>query len=342
MMTRNSRIFPAEWEPHAASWFTWPSNPDTWTDALEPVRKALAEGFVHIAEGEVVLVNVGSEEEARQVKTMTGHHPQVRCLHLPSNDSWCRDHGPTFVLENGSPRAITWNYNAWGGKYPPYDLDAELGARMAQLLGVPTDAAAIVCEGGALETNGLDILLTTGSCVLNPNRNSGLSRHEAETELRSQLGLPWIGWFEGDLEGDDTDGHIDNLVRFTGLESILLTASLDTPENRAEVERLSRASGRTLAVDIMPEPDALLHEGQPLPCSHMNFYITNACVMLPAYGGPSDAEAALILERHFPTRKIVPLDCRAIIRGLGAIHCLSQQVPAWEGLILPEDDFTGS
>ena len=341
-MKVSSRIFPAEWTPHAASWFTWPSNPDTWTDVLDSVRKALAEAFTHIAEGEVVLVNVGSEEEARQVKMLTGYHPEVRCLLLPSNDSWCRDHGPTFIFENSRPRAITWNYNAWGGKYPPYDLDANLGARMAESLSIPVDSASITCEGGALETNGEDILLTTASCVLNPNRNPGLAQKEAEGALHQHLGLAHIGWFDGELEGDDTDGHIDNLVRFTGPDTILMTSSLDTPANRAEIERLSQASGRTLTVEIMPEPEPLLHQEEPLPCSHMNFYITNACVILPVYGGASDAEAERVLQRHFPNRIVVPLNCRHIIRGLGAIHCLSQQVPDWDGIVLPEDDFVGS
>ena len=339
-----THIFPAEWAPHAATWFTWPTNVDTWTDALDQVRKDLAKAVVAIAEGEVVLVNVASEREALQVKMLTANHPNVHCLLAPSNDSWCRDHGPTFVLPN-SPKdvwahAVTWNYNAWGGKYPPFDLDAELGAAMAGRVGVDSEPASITCEGGALESNGEDILLTTDSCVLNPNRNPGLTRTEAEAELRTQLGLQYIGWFEGELDGDDTDGHIDNLVRFTSANSLLMPFSLDTSHNRAEVERLRAESGRSLSVEFLPDPDALLHEGQPLPCSHMNFYVANTCVILPVYGGTSDTEAERVLARHFPTRRIVPLNCRSIIRGLGAIHCLSQQVPAWPGIRLPEDDFS--
>lgn len=341
-----THIFPAEWAPHAATWFTWPANPDTWTDALDQVRKDLTKAFLAIAEGEVVLVNVASEREALQVKTLTANHPNVHCLLAPSNDSWCRDHGPTFVLPN-SPKdfrvhAVTWNYNAWGGKYPPFELDAELGASMAARVGVASESASITCEGGALESNGQDILLTTDSCVLNPNRNPGLTRAEAEAELRHRLGLQHIGWFDGELDGDDTDGHIDNLVRFTSPDRLLMPVSLDTPANRAEVERLRNESGRELTVEFLPEPNTLMHEGQSLPCSHMNFYIANACVVLPVYGGASDAEAERVLTRHFPNRRIVPLNCRSIIRGLGAIHCLSQQVPAWPGIRLPEDDFSRS
>lgn len=336
------RVMPAEWAAHAASWFSWPANPDTWTDALHATRKALAEGFVAIAAGEPVLVNVASAEEAEQVRDLTGGHPRVICLNEPSNDSWCRDHGPTFVFAGGRPRVVTWNYNAWGGKYPPFDLDNVIGSKMAARVGVPVDRSVYTLEGGALETNGRDILLTTASCILNPNRNPGLTKEAAEAELRKQLGLQHIGWFEGELDGDDTDGHIDNLIRFTAQDRLVMAESLAHDENLAEVDRLAQATGRPIAVDTLPEPKPLLHEGQPLPCSHMNFYITNACVVLPVYGGASDAEAARTLERHFPDRPIVPLDCRSIIRGLGAIHCLSQQVPAWDGFVLPKDEFRRS
>ena len=154
MSAATDRVFPAEWGPHAASWFSWPANPDTWTDALEATRKALAEGFLAIAAGEPVLVNVGSAEEAEQVHDLTGGHPQVRCLHLPSNDSWCRDHGPTFVFAGGRPRVVTWNYNAWGGKYPPYDLDNVIGSKMAARVGVPVDRSIQTLEGGGDQWTG--------------------------------------------------------------------------------------------------------------------------------------------------------------------------------------------
>lgn len=335
----SKRIFPAEWALHAASWFTWPANPDTWTDAIDAVRRDLASAFVEIARGEPVLVNVASAEEAEQVHELTGGHPDVVTLNLPSNDSWCRDHGPTIVMEGGRPKAITWNYNAWGGKYPPYDLDAKLGAQMAACIGVPHEKASITLEGGALESNGEDILLTTASCVLNRNRNPGLTREDAERHLIERLGLPIVGWLEGELDGDDTDGHIDNLVRFSGPYSILIAESIAGLANILELNRLEQISGRTFRMDTLPSPPVLLHEGHPLPCSHMNFYVTNACVILPTYGGESDQTAQRTLTEHFPSHNIVPVDCRSIIRGLGAIHCLSQQIPAFDGFIRPTDDF---
>jgi agmatine deiminase len=335
----SKHIFPAEWVPHAATWFTWPTNVDTWTDVMDKVRRKLAEAMMAIAEGEIVLVNVSSPEEANQVHRYTDHHPNVKALNLPSNDSWCRDHGPTFLLDGGKLGAVTWHYNAWGNKYPPFDLDDALGGKMAARLNVEAATSYLTLEGGALESNGRDILLTTASCVLNPNRNPGLTKERASAELTAKLGLPVVGWLTGDLEGDDTDGHIDNLARFVSENRVLIPKALATPENLAELDRISEVSGTKLLVDYLPEAAPLMHEGGPLPSSHMNFYIANSCVVLPAYGGPSDDQAVETLADCFADRPVVKLDCRDVIRGLGAIHCLTQQVPMHDGFAVPSDDF---
>ncbi|MDA1028591.1 MAG: agmatine deiminase family protein [Bacteroidetes bacterium] len=333
--------FPAEWVPHAATWFTWPTNIDTWTDVLDPVRRKLAKAIVAIAEGEIVLVNVSNPQEAKQVHDLTENHPNVRTLDLPSNDSWCRDHGATFLLQESELKAVTWRYNAWGNKYPPFDLDDGLGECMAARMGIHAVQSQLTLEGGALESNGGQILLTTASSVLNPNRNPGLTQFQADQELSKQLGLPIVGWLSGDLEGDDTDGHIDNLARFTSERHILWPKALATPQNVDEVARIADLAGLKLTVDCLPEAKSLLYQGGPLPSSHMNFYIANACVILPTYGGPSDDEAAETLTHFFPSREIIQLDCRDVIRGLGAIHCLTQQVPLHHGFVAPKDDFIG-
>ena len=295
--------------------------------------------MVEIAEGEFVFVNVSNKEEAKDVHRLTDNHPNVRTLDLPSNDSWCRDHGATFLLEGDNLAAVTWQFNAWGNKYPPFDLDNALGAAMASVLGVQVVTSEFALEGGALETNGQGILLTTASCILNPNRNPGLTKEAAERELTSKLGLPFVGWLEGDLPGDDTDGHIDNLARFVDENTLLMPRSLYTPSNRRELERLGERAGVKLVVDFLPEAAALSYRGDPLPTSHMNFYIANSCVVLPCYGGPSDNEAAEKLASYFPTRNIVKLDCKDVIRGLGAIHCLTQQVPMHRGFVGPVSEY---
>ena len=332
-------VFPAEWDPHAATWFTWPTNYDTWTDVLDSVRRMLAQAMVAIAHGEVILVNVSSREESKQVHEYTGHHPNVRTLDLPSNDSWCRDHGPTFVLDGTMLQAVTWNYNAWGNKYPPFDLDDALGPVMAARLGIQASQSDLTLEGGALESNGANILLTTASCVLNANRNPGLSRDQADRELSKQLGLPIVGWLSGDLDGDDTDGHIDNLVRFASEKMILMPKSIATKQNLDEIDRIGALANAKLEIRYLPEAASLNYQGGHLPSSHMNFYIANTCVILPCYGGASDDEAAEILTDLFPQRKIVRLDCRDVIRGMGAIHCLTQQVPMSSNFVIPKDDF---
>ena len=326
-----SAVFPAEWAPHAATWFTWPTNVDTWTNVMDPVRRRLAEAMKVIAEGEMVFVNVSSEEEAKEVHAYTDHHKNVITLDLPSNDSWCRDHGTTFLLKGTELRAVTWHYNAWGGKYPPFDLDEEMGSRMAAKLGIRAVQSPITLEGGALESNGEGILLTTASCVLNPNRNPTLSKSQAEEELIRQLGTPHIAWLEGDLEGDDTDGHIDNLARFVNASTVLLPRSLATKANLLALEDVGSRAGKVIQVDFLPEAASHSYQGDPLPCSHMNFLIANSCVILPSYGGPSDQEASEILASYFPDKTIYALDCKDVIRGLGAIHCLTQQVPMFEG-----------
>lgn len=325
--------FPAEWAPHAATWFTWPTNRDTWTNVMKPVRIRLAEAMKVIAEGEMVFVNVSSAAEAKEVHDFTDHHKNVITLDLPSNDSWCRDHGSTFLLSGTKLEAVTWHFTAWGQKYPPFDLDNEMGHKMAAKLGVKAVQSPLTLEGGALETNGEGILLTTASCVLNPNRNPSLTKKQAETELIKQLGTPYIGWLEGDLDGDDTDGHIDNLARFVNRSTVLIPRSLATPSNLDALNQVGDQAGLSIAVDFLPEAATHSYRGDPLPCSHMNFYITNSSVILPGYGGPSDQEAQEILASYFPDRSIYLLDCKDIIRGLGAIHCLSQQVPQHDSFV---------
>jgi agmatine deiminase len=327
-----NNVFPAEWSEHSATWFTWPRNPDTWTDVLEAVRREVAKAMVHIAKGEKVYVNVSSAEEAEQVRELTDGIGGITCLPFESNDSWCRDHGPTFVKTDIGAAGICWNYNGWGGKYPPFDLDEALAAKMTGAIGTAIQTSSIVLEGGALETNGSDILLTTASCVLNPNRNPGLSRTDAEQELSHRTGMAQIGWVEGDLPGDDTDGHIDNLARFAGKDRILIDERILLEANTVEIQRLSRSTGRDIKLIPIPAAPSIEHEGNPLPTSHLNFYITNAVVLVPAYGGNSDGRSIDIIQNCFPDREVVAMNCREVIRGLGAIHCLTQQVPALDGL----------
>ncbi len=330
---------PAEWTPHQGTWLSWPHNPDTWdADQLAAVERVLAEAARALAVGETVHANVLDAAHEARVRQVVGNAADVRYHHFPTNDAWCRDHGAVFVVRAAAPRlaATDWGYNAWGGKYPPFDLDNAIPQRMAEALGVPRFEAGMILEGGSIEVNGAGLLLTTEACLLNPNRNPGLTREEIERRLRAMLGVERIHWLVGEMAGDDTDGHIDNLARFVGQDTVVAAVEDDPRdenyaalrENLARLRALTTLGGRPLRVETLPMPAPVYEQGRRLPASYANFYIGNRVVLLPAYGGPRDAGARDLLQALLPDRRVVLLDCRDVIWGLGAFHCLTQQVPA--------------
>lgn len=327
---------PAEWEPQQAVWFSWPHNRDTWPTGLAETEGTLVKAVREIARHQEVLVNVQDARHASHVRRLVGTATNIRLVVIPTNDAWCRDHGATFVVDStGTLAAVDWHYNAWGGKYPPYDLDQQVASRMATFLSVPRLESALTLEGGALESNGAGTLMTTASCVLNPNRNPGLSREEAEKEFSRLLGTTHVIWLGGELAGDDTDGHIDNLARFVREDVVVAPRVKDRNDPHYEsfesnIELLQNAvtaTGQSLQVIPLPHPDPVHHEGARLPASYMNFLISNGLVLVPTYHCSSDEIALEMLGSLFPARKIVGIDCTTAIRGLGALHCLSQQVP---------------
>jgi agmatine deiminase len=328
----SKRRFPAEWERHEGTWFSWPQNRETWPTGLPETERALAEAVRALAGGEQVWLNCLDDDHVRHVRNIVGTDTNISFPVIPTNDAWCRDHGATFVFEGTERIALDWHYNAWGGKYPPFDLDQKVAGRMATMTGARHVTVDVTLEGGALETDGCGTLLTTASCVLNQNRNPGLDLHGAESLLKEQLGVDRIVWLEGELVGDDTDGHIDNLVRFTDRKTIVYPV---VPEgdvhftgftrNRELLEANFHDDIRLIA---LPHPDPVWHEGVRLPASYMNFYVGNTVVVVPVYGCPADEEVCASLDALFPDRTVVPIRCTEVIRGLGALHCLSQQVPS--------------
>ncbi len=329
---------PAEWEPHGSTWISWPHNRDTWPGAFDQLEPAYARLVRVLARSEPVDVNVlGSEHEAHVRALLEDAPGEIRYHHIPTNDAWCRDHGATFVRGAGGLVAVDFEYNAWGGKYPPFDLDQLAARQMADKLRVPCVEAGLALEGGAIEVNGEGVLMTTASCVLNPNRNPGLTREQAEERLTELLGIENVLWVDGELEGDDTDGHIDNLARFVGRRDVVMCvppAGKDSGGLRAGFERLKREAGllgiRVHAVPIPPPVFSPASSGKhvQLPASYANFYITNEAVLIPGYDEATDGEAARVIGGFFPDRRTEVVDCRLIVWGLGAIHCLTQQVPA--------------
>jgi len=336
---------PPEWAAHQATWLSWPHNPETWPDCLSSAQAALAKAVEALADGEIVHINVRSDDERRALERRFAQSvapERIRYHAIATNDAWCRDHGAIFVVEReraGERRrlvALDFRFNAWGGKYPPYDLDDAAGARMAHAIGVECVRVERVLEGGSIEVNGAGDLLTTEQCLLNPNRNPTMSRAAVEAMLEQYFGVRRVLWLGDGIDGDDTDGHIDDLTRFVA-EDVVVTVVEEDPRDvnfaalRDNLERLKAMrlhDGRRLSIVELPMPAPLERAGRRLPASYANFYIGNRVVLLPTFGCDADVRAQAILARVFAGRKIVPIDCRELVVGLGTFHCLTQQVPA--------------
>jgi agmatine deiminase len=338
---------PAEWEPHRGTWLSWPHKEASWPGKFSPIPPIFARMVAHLADHEEVHINVAGppmEGEVRRLLADAGADSGNVFYHYnPTNDAWCRDHGPIFVQrsEDGGVRqaVIDWGFNAWGGKYPPYDLDDVVPTRIAEELGLPVYHPGIVLEGGSIEVNGLGTLLTTEACLLNPNRNPTLDRSEIETHLRTYLGVSHILWLGNGIVGDDTDGHVDDLTRFVDPTTVVTVLEDDPADENYEplqenLERLAGMpdqDGRPLKVITLPMPRPLWHNGQRLPASYANFYIANGLVLMPTYDPARDEEALTTLRRAFPTREVIGIDCTDLVWGLGAFHCVTQQWPSLAG-----------
>ncbi|HEU5218652.1 MAG TPA: agmatine deiminase family protein [Gemmatimonadales bacterium] len=335
---------PPEWAPHRGTWLSWPHKEASWPGGFEPVPGIFAEIVRHLVPREEVHINVGDadlEDSARRVLHRAGVPTGMVFFHRnPTNDAWCRDHGPVFVHQptpaGPEELILDWGYNAWGNKYPPFDLDDVVPTRIGAELGIPVIAPGMILEGGSIDVNGAGTLLTTEQCLLNPNRNPGRSRPEIEAALLAHLGARNVLWLGDGIEGDDTDGHVDDLTRFVDPVTVVTVLEEDPRDsnyaplrdNRERLRRMTDQDGRPLRVIELPMPPALSREGQRLPASHANFYIANGVVLLPGFGGASDARARSVLQDLFPTRRVVVIDCTDLVWGLGAIHCVTQQWPA--------------
>lgn len=331
-------VMPAEWAPHEATWLSWPHNRETWPDELEQAQAALAAGVEALAEGEAVHINTTEPAPLeRRFPALIGRRRVV--LHpIPTNDAWCRDHGAIVVRDgNGDRVALDFRFNAWGGKYPPWDLDDAVAPAMAATLGLPCVSVDMVLEGGAIDVNGEGTLLTTEQCLLNPNRNPTMGRGDIEAMLARYLGARRVVWLGEGIVGDDTDGHVDDITRFVAPATVVTVVARDPADenyaplqdNLARLARVRLPDGRPLEVLQLPMPPALRKDGKRLPASYANFYIGNRVVLVPTFGAAEEDEAAVaLLARSFPGRRMVPIDARALVVGLGTFHCLTQQIPA--------------
>jgi agmatine deiminase len=336
---------PAEWEPHAGTWFTWPrpegiSFPDKY-DTVPPVYAELVRHLTQVEDVHINVWNAGKEEWVRDLLRRNGA-PLERVFfhHFPAYEPWCRDHGPIFLTreQNGArERAIVdWDYNAWGGKYPPFDLDDAVPRHVAKLRGLPLFSPGIVLEGGSIEVNGRGTVLTTTACLLNPNRNPALNQSQIEKYLADYLGATQVLWLGEGIAGDDTDGHIDDLSRFVSERAIVTVVEEDPKdenyavlqENLHRLREFKNPRGEPFRIVELPMPGVVEYGGQRLPASYANFYIANGLVLVPTYRHHNDRVALDILAREFPGRRVVGVDSTELIWGLGSFHCITQQEPA--------------
>lgn len=302
----------------------------------------MVQAVATLSRSELVRINVLDYAHQKHVAALLEGKAQahnVQFHRFPTNDAWCRDHGAIFVVNKAAAAplvALDFRFNSWGDKYPPYDLDDAIPPQMAKALNVPCKRIEMVLEGGSIDVNGAGALLTTEQCLLHPNRNPGMDRNAIEDVLTSQLGVTQVFWLGEGIVGDDTDGHIDDLTRFVAEDTVVTVTEHNRQddnyamlaENRERLRQLRLADGRPLKVIELPMPRPVEFAGDRLPASYANFYIGNTVVLMPSFDDPNDAVNERSLAAAFPDRRIVPIDCRDLVLGLGTFHCLTQQVPA--------------
>jgi agmatine deiminase len=335
--------FPAEWVKHEATWLTWPHKEESWPGKIDTIYAPYCQFIKVVSEGEKVRINVNDEETKEfaisKLKEQDVDLNQIEFHFNPSNDAWCRDHGPAFLINAAAESKkviVDWGYNAWGGKYPPFEQDDVIPTLIAEQLDIPVFNPGIVMEGGSVEFNGAGTILTTTACLLNKNRNPHLTKDQIEEYLLECYGAEQVLWLADGIVGDDTDGHIDDITRFVN-EDTVLTVVESNPldenyillqENLAALKEMRLLDGRPLNIIKLPMPSPVIHEDTRLPASYANFYIANAAVIVPTFRDVNDEKALEIIREAFPDRKVMGIDSTDIIWGLGSFHCLSQQEPA--------------
>lgn len=335
--------FPAEFAPHTATWLSWPHKEESWPGKIDSIYPYYAAFVKELTRGETVRINVSHED----MKNMAIAHLQkagadlekVEFFFHPTNDAWCRDHGPAFLINPEAEQQkviVDWGYNAWGNKYPPYDLDDVIPSLIANQFNLPVFHPGIVMEGGSVEFNGRGTVLTSTACLLNPNRNPHLSRQQVEEYLCQYYGTEQVLWVDEGIVGDDTDGHIDDTVRFVNEDTVLTVIEENKSDenyallqrNLQQLQQMRLLNGKQLNIVELPMPDLVIWEDQRLPASYANFYIANRSVIVPTFRSPKDDKALQIIQDCFPGREVKGIDSTEIIWGLGSFHCLSQQEPA--------------
>lgn len=339
--------FPAEFAPQRALWLSWPHKEESWPGKLEIIYKPYCEFILYVSRHQQVCINVADESMKQfakgQIEQYTRYIADSKLENItfylhPTNDAWCRDHGPAFVVnkEIGKKAIVDWGYNAWGDKYPPYDLDDVIPTKIGEALGLQVFHPDIVMEGGSVEFNGKGTLMTTTACLLNENRNPHLSKEQIEEYLKEFYGVEHILWLGDGIIGDDTDGHIDDITRFVNEDTVVTVIEENKEDENYEIlqenlkllQGMKLQNGSPLKIVELPMPKPVEYDRQRLPASYANFYIANKCVIVPTFRDDvNDKKALEILQSCFKNREVIGIDSTDIIWGLGSFHCLSQQEP---------------
>lgn len=335
--------FPAEWQKHDATWLTFPHNDHSWQgDKLQKMYPQYFALIKAISVGEKVALNVNNQALKSFIESqleLYGIDKNQIELHIhPTNDAWCRDHGPAFLTNPNSQQKmlVDWGYNAWGGKYPPFQDDDALPKNIAKIRNIPFVSPDIIMEGGSVEFNGAGTLLTSKSCLLNKNRNPHLSQSQIEEYLQHFYGVEQILWVNDGIIGDDTDGHIDDTVRFVNKNTVVAATEKNKLDDNYEVlnenlqllKKMRLPNGEKLNIVELPMSAPLVIDDFRTPASYANFYICNAGVLVPTFGCKQDDEALKIFSELFTDRPVIGLSSENIIWGQGNFHCLTQQEPA--------------
>lgn len=330
---------PPEWGKHERTFISWPVQDSMcFPDNHESVCQGYAEIITAIAEFEPVTVVVNPDELEQVGRLVSG--PNITLLPIEHSDAWLRDNGPTFVVNNeGALAGVNWSFNAWGGKYSPWDLDDKVAPQILEHLQVTRFDAPLVMEGGSIHTDGEGTLITTEECLLNTNRNPNLGRGDIEEYVRKYTGTESIIWLKRGLSGDETDGHVDNIACFAAPGKVIIQVCEDpqdenyeiTQENLRILENARDAKGRELEIIKIQQPPRVNHEGSRLTLSYLNFYFVNGGIILPVFGGTAvetDKLAEEVLAGLFPERRIRTVNGMAVITEGGNVHCTTQQMPA--------------
>ena len=335
----STRRLPAEWEEQDGVILTWPHEQSDWEPVLQLVEPVFAEIIATISNYERVIVTIPTHGTAEEMIRRAGAvMDRVVFAELPSNDTWARDFGPITVMEHGTPLLLDFGFNGWGLKFAA-NHDNRITSRLcaAGLFSAQREVVGLVLEGGSIESDGRGTILTTSECLLEPNRNPHLDREEIEKALSGEFGASRILWLgNGYLAGDDTDSHIDTLARLCPNDTILYV-SCDDPQDehytalgnmKAELESFRTESGTPYRLTPLPWPAPSFDpEGERLPATYANFLVINGAVLVPTYADRNDEAALAAVQKAFPERKIIGIDCRPLILQHGSLHCITMQLP---------------